>query len=288
MALTQEEMAGLTAAAALMQQRAQSGVNTPGGLMVGQAGQLSAAGSGMAGSLYDYAKTAPVLTLEGNKEYENLNFQPLPGQMYRLMVNGNEVGRGNTPDAVANLVSTANQFSKNGGAQIDVRLQSAEQAFIDGEVKAVFADTYVNGANNNGFLDIAIPVALTIIGAAYLGPLIMAQAAAPVGAGTAAGAAAAAAGATTAATTAATAAVAAKATALGLAAGAGIGSTAGNLLVGQPLDESLTRGLTTAVTAYGGAGLGRSLAAALLVLALAPLVRILLPTLLRGTRLKTH
>jgi hypothetical protein len=234
MALTPQELAGLEAAAALMQQRAQSGVNTPGGLTVGQAGQLSAAGSGMAGSLYDYAQTAPVLSLKGNTEYENLNFQPLPGQTYRLMVNGQEAGRANTPEGVASLVSAANQASEQGGKQADVRLQSAEKAFIDGEVKAVFADTYVNAANNNGFLDIAIPAALAVMGAAYLGPLISGKAIAAT--------------ATTAATV--------KATALGLAAGAGIGSTAGNVLVGQPLDESLVRGLTTAATAYGGAGLG--------------------------------
>jgi hypothetical protein len=234
MALTPQELAGLEAAAALMQGRTQSGVNTPGGLTVGQAGQLSAAGSGMAGSLYDYAQTAPVLSLKGNTEYENLNFQPLPGQTYRLMVNGQEAGRANTPEGVASLVSAANQASEQGGKQADVRLQSAEKAFIDGEVKAVFADTYVNAANNNGFLDIAIPAALAVMGGVALGPLIS---------GTAIPATA-----TTAATV--------KATALGLAAGVGAGATTGNLLVGQPLDESLLRGLTAAATAYGGAGLG--------------------------------
>jgi hypothetical protein len=177
--------------------------------------------------LYEYAKTAPILTLTGNKANEKLDFQPIPGEMYRLVVNGQELGRSNTPDGVARLVTAANQISQEGGSNTDLRLQTEVSAMVNGQPQDVFADRFVNSPNLTlgKIAEIAIPIALAAIGAVYLGPVIAASAAG-------------------------------KATALGLAAGAGLGNTAGSLIVGKPLDEAIISGLTTGATVFGGAGLG--------------------------------
>ena len=177
--------------------------------------------------LYEYAKTAPVLTLTGNKAHETLKFQAIPGEMYRLVVNGQELGRSNTPDGVARLVTAANQISQEGGSNTDLRLQSEVNAMVNGQPQNVFADRFVNSPNLTlgKIAEIAVPLALAAIGAVYLGPVIAASAAG-------------------------------KATALGLAAGAGLGNTAGSLIVGKPLDQAVISGLTTGATVLGGAALG--------------------------------
>jgi hypothetical protein len=123
--------------------------------------------------LYDYAKTAPILSLKGNTEYENLNFQALPGTNYRLTVGGNVVGSASTPQEVARLVNQANAISEQGGKAVDVRLQKEVQAATrTGEPITAFEDVYANRPNDNGFLDIAIPAALAVMGGAALGPLL--------------------------------------------------------------------------------------------------------------------
>ena len=219
-ALTPQQIADLQASAALMQstQTGPNMFNAAGGLGSLQGGTLSEFDP-----LYDYASNGPVLTLQGNKESENLRFQPRPGQMYRLIVNGQDVGSGNTPEGVANLVAAANQISKEGGANAKVRLQQEVNAMVDGRPQNVFVDAYVNDPNLTlgKFAKIAVPLALAAAGGIFLGPVI-----------------------------------APGIKALGLAAGVGAGTTAGNLLVGQSLGQSLKSGLTAAATAYGGAALG--------------------------------
>jgi hypothetical protein len=123
--------------------------------------------------LYDYAKTAPILSLKGNKEYENLNFQALPGTNYQLTVGGQVVGSASNPQEVAALVNQANAISEQGGKAVDVRLQKEVQAATrTGEPITAFEDVYANRPNDNGFLDIAIPAALAVMGGAALGPLL--------------------------------------------------------------------------------------------------------------------
>lgn len=208
MALTPQEIADLQASAALMQGRFQNGIGSL------QGGTLSPLDP-----LYDYAKAAPILSLTGNKEYENLNFQPLPDTNYRLTVGGNVIGSASTPEEVAQLVDQANAISKEGGKAVDVRLQKEVQAATPtGEPITAFEDVYANQKNNNGFLDIAIPAALAVMGGVGLGPLL--------GGGM-----------------------------LGTGAGAGIGSVAGSLGTGDSLKNALIKGAITAVTAGGLSGL---------------------------------
>jgi hypothetical protein len=120
--------------------------------------------------LYEYAKTAPILSLKGNTEYENLNFQALPDTKYQLTVGGNVVGSAATPEQVAELVKQANAISAQGGKAVDVRLQKEVQAASrTGEPITAFEDVYANKENNMGALDTLIPLALTAMGAGVLG-----------------------------------------------------------------------------------------------------------------------
>jgi len=139
--------------------------NAAGGLSTLQPGTLSPLDP-----LYNYAKTAPILSLTGNKEYENLNFQALPDTNYRLTIGGQVVGSASTPEEVARLVEYANSASKSGGAKVDVRLQKEVQtATPEGQPSTAFADVYANQPNNNGFLDVALPAALAAMGAGVIG-----------------------------------------------------------------------------------------------------------------------
>jgi hypothetical protein len=222
--LTPEQIAELQAGAALMQNRLQTGINVPGGLMIGQPGQLSAAGSGLAGSLYDYAQTAPVLSLQGNRDWETLNFQALPGTNYRLTVGGEVLGTASTPEEVARLVQAANDISERGGAKVDVRLQQEIQtANPDGTPATAFSDVYANRENNTGALGTILPAGLALVSAGTL---------APVFAGAGLGGA----------------------VSTGLA--AGLGSAAGSLGTGSSLKDALIKGGITAITAGGLQGLG--------------------------------
>lgn len=208
MALTPQQMADLEAAAALMQGRFQSGLGSL------QGGTLSPFDP-----LYNYAKTAPVLSLKGNKEYENLDFQALPNTNYRLTLGGNVIGSASTPEEVARLVDRANAISEKGGKAVDVRLQKEVQtATSTGEPATAFEDVYANKANNNGFLDIALPAALAAISGGTLGPLL--------GGGM-----------------------------LGTGAAAGLGSIAGSLGTGASLEDALIKGAITGITAGGLSGL---------------------------------
>jgi len=218
--LTPQQVADLQSAAALMRQRVQTGINVPGGLMIGQPGQLSAAGSGISGSLYDYAQDAPILSLEGNKEYESLDFQPLPGTNYRLTVGGKVIGSASTPQEVAALVAQANEISKGGGASVDVRLQQeVRTATPDGGPATGFTDVYANRENNTGQLGTLLPMALAAISGGTLAPFL--------GGG-----------------------------AIGTGLGAGIGSVAGSLGTGSNLENALIKGAITGVTAGALSGLG--------------------------------
>jgi hypothetical protein len=176
--------------------------------------------------LYEYAKTAPILSLKGNKEYENLNFQALPDTKYQLTVGGNVVGSAATPEQVAELVKQANAISAQGGKAVDVRLQKEVQAASrTGEPITAFEDVYANKENNNGFLDIAMPAALAAISGGALGPLL--------GGGF-----------------------------LGTGAAAGLGSVAGSLGTGDSLKNALIKGALTGVTAGALSGLGAAAPAA--------------------------
>jgi hypothetical protein len=176
--------------------------------------------------LYDYAKTAPILSLKGNKEYENLNFQALPDTNYQLTVGGQVVGSASNPQEVAALVNQANAISEQGGKKVDVRLQK-EVGVADkaGNPYTAFSDVYVNQPNNNGFLDIALPAALAAISGGALGPLL--------GGGF-----------------------------LGTGAAAGLGSVAGSLGTGDSLKNALIKGALTGVTAGALSGLGAAAPAA--------------------------
>jgi hypothetical protein len=221
--LTPEQIAELQAGAALMQNRLQTGINVPGGLMIGQPGQLSAAGSGLAGSLYDYAQTAPVLSLQGNRDWETLNFQALPGTNYRLTVGGEVLGTASTPEEVARLVQAANDISERGGAKVDVRLQQEIQtANPDGTPATAFSDVYANRENNTGALGTILPAGLALVSAGTLAPVLTPA----LG----------------------------KVAATGIA--AGLGSTAGSLGTGSSLKDALIKGGITAITAGGLQGLG--------------------------------
>jgi hypothetical protein len=185
--------------------------------------------------LYEYAKTAPILSLKGNTEYENLNFQPLPGTNYRLVVGGETIGAASSPEQVAALVDAANEISAQGGSAVDVRLQKEVQAATrTGEPITAFEDVYANKENNMGALETLIPLALSVMGGAALGPLIQGGQ------------------------------VAGSASALGAGLGSAAGSFAGNLAVGKNLKESLikagisglTAGALKGVMPGGGSGLG--------------------------------
>jgi hypothetical protein len=185
--------------------------------------------------LFDYAKTAPVLTLKGNTEYENLSFQPLPDTKYQLTVGGKSVGAASNPQEVARLVDQANAISEQGGANVDVRLQREVQAATrTGEPITAFEDIYSNKENNMGALETLIPLALSVMGGLALGPLIQGGA------------------------------VAGSASALGAGLGSAAGSFAGNLAVGKSLEESLIKAAISGVTAGaikgvmpgGGNGIG--------------------------------
>ena len=170
--------------------------------------------------LYNYAKTAPILSLKGNTEYENLDFQPLPGTNYRLVVGGNVIGTASSPAEVAALVDAANKISAQGGAAVDVRLQQEVQAATrSGEAITAFNDIYANKENNMGALETLIPLALSVISAGTLGPLIQAGQ------------------------------IAGSASALGAGLGTAAGSLAGNLAVGRNLEQSLINAGISGLTA---------------------------------------
>jgi hypothetical protein len=179
--------------------------------------------------LYNYAKTAPILSLKGNTEYENLDFQPLPGTNYRLVVGGNVIGTASSPAEVAALVDAANKISAQGGAAVDVRLQQEVQAATrSGEAITAFNDIYANKENNMGALETLIPLALSVMGGAALGPLLGGAGATGkvglLGASKLAGAA-------------------------GAGLGSAAGSLGGNLLVGNNLEESLIKAGLSGLTA---------------------------------------
>jgi hypothetical protein len=210
--LTPEQIAELRASASLM--RGSPLFNAAGGLSTLQPGTLS-----VLDPLYDYAKTAPILSLKGDKEYENLNFQALPDTNYQLTVGGKVVGSASNPQEVASLVDQANAISKKGGKAVDVRLQKEVQAATPtGEPITAFEDVYANQKNNNGFLDIALPAALAAISGGTLGPLL--------GGGF-----------------------------LGTGAAAGLGSIAGSLGTGASLENALIKGAITGLTAGALSGL---------------------------------
>lgn len=210
--LTPEEIAQLQASFANM---GQGGLfNSAGGLSTLQGGTLSPLDP-----LFEYAKTAPVLSLVGNNETENLNFQARPGTNYRLTIGGQVVGSASTPEEVARLVEIANQASAGGGKAVDVRLQEqVDYADSQGNARTGFNDVYANKPNDNGFLDVVIPAALAAMGGIGLGPLL--------GGGM-----------------------------LGVGAGAGLGSVAGSLGTGDTLENALIKGAITGVTAGGLSGL---------------------------------
>lgn len=203
------------------------GISTPGDLLTGMFGGLS-----LLDPLYNYAKTAPILSLTGNKEYENLNFQALPDTQYRLTVGGQIIGSAATPQEVARLVDQANAISESGGAKVDVRLQKEVQtATPTGEPITAFEDVYANKENNTGALSTLIPLALTAMGVGALGPLIQAKAA-----GTAL----------------------AKATALGKGLGGAAGQFAGQLGTGASVEDALKKAALTGASIYGLEATGAS------------------------------
>lgn len=177
--------------------------------------------------LYNYAKTAPVLSLRGNRDFETLNFQALPGTNYRLTVGGEVIGSASTPEEVARLVQAANRISERGGAQVDVRLQQEIQtANPDGTPATAFNDVYANRENNTGALGTILPAGLALVSAGTLAPVL----------GPALGIG--------------------KAAATGIA--AGLGSTAGSLGTGSSIEDALVKGAIAGVTAGGlqAAGIG--------------------------------
>jgi hypothetical protein len=188
--------------------------NAAGGLSTLQPGTLSTLDP-----LYDYAKTAPILSLKGDNEFENLNFQALPDTNYQLTVGGNVVGSASTPQEVAALVDQANAISEQGGKTVDVRLQKEVQAATPtGEAYTAFNDVYANQPNNNGFLDTALPAALALMGGVGLPQLL--------GGGF-----------------------------LAAGLGAGLGSIAGSLGTGASLENALIKGGISGLTAGALSGL---------------------------------
>lgn len=224
--LTPEQIAELQAGAALMSQSPL--FNSAGGLASLQAGTLNPLDP-----LYNYAQTAPVLSLRGNRDWESLNFQALPDTNYRLVVGGEVLGSASTPEEVARLVEAANQISERGGAQVDVRLQREVQtATPEGQPATAFDDVFANRPNNTGALGTILPAGLALVGGLALGPLIQA---APAVAG-----------------------AAAKATALGTGLGAAAGMGAGSLATGSSVEDALIKAALAGVTAGGlqAAGIG--------------------------------
>jgi hypothetical protein len=188
--------------------------NAAGGLSTLQPGTLNPLDP-----LYDYAKTAPILSLKGDDEFENLNFQPLPDTNYQLTVGGNVVGTASNPQEVAALVDQANAISEQGGKTVDVRLQKEVQAATPtGEAYTAFDDVYANQPNNNGFLDTALPAALALMGGVGLPQLL--------GGGF-----------------------------LAAGLGAGLGSIAGSLGTGASLENALIKGGISGLTAGALSGL---------------------------------
>jgi hypothetical protein len=179
--------------------------------------------------LAEYAKTAPILSLKGNKEYENLNFQALPDTKYQLTVGGNVVGSASNPEEVARLVQQANAISEQGGKAVDVRLQKEVQAATrTGEPITVFEDVYANKENNTGALGTLLPAALAAMGGAALGPLLGGASAAGkvglLGASKLAGAA-------------------------GAGLGSAAGSFAGSIGTGASIEDALKKAAISGVTA---------------------------------------
>jgi len=202
-----------------MPRSASAAPNAAFGLASLQPGTLSAGDP-----LYEYARTAPVLELKGNRGYETLKFQPLPNTNYRLVVGGETLGSASTPEQVAALVEAANQISESGGKAVDVRLQKEGQYSDNGNVKTSFSDVYANQKNNAGALEFLIPAALAAMsGGALAGPL-----AGSLGIGQAA--------------------------ATGL--GAGLGSFGGKLALGSSLKDAAITGGITGLTAGALSGLG--------------------------------
>jgi len=188
--------------------------NAAGGLSTLQPGTLNPLDP-----LYDYAKTAPILSLKGDNEFENLNFQALPDTNYQLTVGGNVVGTASNPQEVAALVDQANAISEQGGKTVDVRLQKEVQAATPtGEAYTAFNDVYANQPNNNGFLDTALPAALALMGGVGLPQLL--------GGGF-----------------------------LAAGLGAGLGSIAGSLGTGASLENALIKGGISGLTAGALSGL---------------------------------
>ena len=164
-----------------------------------------------------------------------------PGVEYRIRDftgsnDGQIIASGSTPEELLRLQDAAQALARQ-GTRADYRLEQVGgpavagfQTYTDpatGQTVQVIGGDLYNKPIASTIAEIAIPVALAVLGGIYLAPLI-----AP---GAAAGSAAAAGG---------------------LAAGAGIGSTVGNVLVGRPIDQALISGLTTAATAGGGSFLG--------------------------------
>jgi hypothetical protein len=234
MPVAQPDMGGLAAAAPapytppaltpeLIAQLQTSFANMGPGVLANEAGGLSTLQAGTLSPLdplYDYAKTAPILTLTGNDKNETLNFQARPNQNYQLTIGGQVVGSASTPDEVARLVEMANQASAQGGKAVDVRLQEQIQtATPTGAPATAFNDVYANKPNNNGQLDFILPAALAAISGGALGPLL--------GGGF-----------------------------LGTGAAAGLGSIGGSLGTGDTLKNALIKGAISGVTAGALSGLG--------------------------------
>jgi hypothetical protein len=192
--------------------------------------------------LFEYAQTAPVLELKGNKEHETLKFQPLPDTNYKLVVGGKDLGTGSTPEQVAALVNAANEISKAGGKMVDVRLQKETQyADKAGGVQTAFADVYANQKNNAGALEFIVPAILAAASAGVLAPALAPALGASLGISQAA----------------------ASTLAAGLAAGAG--TTTGKLALGSSLKDALIQGGLSGLTAgvMQGTGLTDALKGAL-------------------------
>lgn len=170
--------------------------------------------------LYEYAKTAPVLALTGNKEHESLNFQPRPDGSYRLVVGGKVIGTANNPEDAALLVAEANRLSEAGGAKADVKIEEQLPYSLAGETDRRFVPIYENDPNGTGLLGTLIPAALAAMSGGALAPFL--------GAGGA----------------------------LGTGLYAGLGSVVGSLATGSPLGDALKKGAITGITAGGLSGLG--------------------------------
>lgn len=174
--------------------------------------------------LYEYAKTAPVLALTGNKEHESLNFQPRPDGSYRLVVGGKVIGTASSPEEAALLVAEANRLSEAGGAKADVKIEEQLPYTLAGETAPTWKPIYENDPNGTGLLGTLIPAALAAMSGGALAPFLGGA----LGVGST--------------------------VATGLA--AGLGSTAGSLFTGSSLGDALKKGAITGITAGGLSGLG--------------------------------